>query len=119
MLGLVACSPSVVISMSMPNRSIKDVADFLTGASLAAGFGLPLILMHTDVVRPSAAANQPANHEHTRLTSMLLVRAWSGSRKIDLGPMFMSMIGGAVVYLSVVSYVYVCHKGREEDSYAM
>jgi hypothetical protein len=41
------------------------------------------------------------------------------SRKIDLGPMFMSMIGGAVVYLSVVSYVYVCHKGREEDSYAM
>jgi ABC-type protease/lipase transport system fused ATPase/permease subunit len=32
-------------------RGLKDVADFLTGSALAAGFGLPIILMHTDVVR--------------------------------------------------------------------
>lgn len=69
------------------SRGLKDVADFLTGSALAAGFGLPIILMHTDV--------------------------------IDLGPMFMSMVGGAVVYLSVVAYVYVCHKGQEEADFSM
>ena len=31
-------------------RGLKDVADFLTGSALAAGVGLPIILMHTDVV---------------------------------------------------------------------
>jgi hypothetical protein len=33
--------------------------------------------------------------------------------------MFMSMVGGAVVYLSVVAYVYVCHKGQEDDGFSM
>lgn len=32
-------------------RGLKDVTDFLTGAALTCGVGLPIILMHTDVVR--------------------------------------------------------------------
>ncbi|ELR17597.1 vacuolar protein sorting 55 protein [Acanthamoeba castellanii str. Neff] len=83
------------------SRGLKDVADFLTGSALAAGFGLPIILMHTDV--------------HAWLNRATVLPG----QQIDLGPMFMSMVGGAVVYLSVVAYVYVCHKGQEEADFSM
>ncbi len=42
------------LSLLLLLRGLKDVADFLTGSALAAGVGLPIILMHTDVVRTPA-----------------------------------------------------------------
>jgi hypothetical protein len=37
------------------------------------------------------------------------------TKVIALGPMLMSMVGGFVIYISVVSYVYVCHKQHHDD----
>jgi hypothetical protein len=95
------------------------VADFLTGSALAAGVGLPIILMHTDVVRVPALP--------PLCRAIMSAAGWISTpgspfcwnQQIDLGPMFMSMVGGAVVYLSVVAYVYVCHKGQEDDGFSM